>query len=176
MKLVLLRLENREAFKVEMQQAFQKGYTDYFGPTKDIVLPFADIENSLCTDGAVAFEVTDAESEERLGGCIVVISQDGKCGSLHLLYTKVGYQNRGAASFLWREIEKRFSTVKEWETHTPYFDIRNIHFYVNRCAFHIVEFYNDHHPEPQEHFSNEGKDPTGGLGMFRFKKMMQYKE
>ncbi|OFN39961.1 hypothetical protein HMPREF2559_04915 [Corynebacterium sp. HMSC072G08] len=27
-------------------------------------------------------------------------------------------------------------------------DKRNVHFYVNRLGFHIVEFYNPHHPEP----------------------------
>ena len=27
-----------------------------------------------------------------------------------------------------------------------YFEKRNIHFYVNRCGFHIVEFFNSHHP------------------------------
>ena len=25
---------------------------------------------------------------------------------------------------------------------------RNIHFYVNRCGFHIVEFFNEKHPDP----------------------------
>lgn len=29
---------------------------------------------------------------------------------------------------------------------TPYFEVRNIHFYVNKCGFHIVEFFNEHHP------------------------------
>lgn len=27
---------------------------------------------------------------------------------------------------------------------------RNIHFYVNRCGFHIVEFFNSHHPDPND--------------------------
>jgi hypothetical protein len=30
--------------------------------------------------------------------------------------------------------------VRVWETMTPYFEKRNIHFYVNKCGFHIVEF------------------------------------
>ena len=56
--------------------------------------------------------------------------------------------------------------IKVWETVTPYFEKRNIHFYVNRCGFHIVEFYNSHHPDPH--------DPDGSAedqdGMFRFLK------
>lgn len=55
-----------------------------------------------------------------------------------------------------------------WETVTPYFEKRNIHFYVNRCGFHIVEFFNSHHPDPN--------DPDGDNlmndGMFRFEKVM----
>ncbi|ADD42351.1 hypothetical protein Snas_2674 [Stackebrandtia nassauensis DSM 44728] len=27
---------------------------------------------------------------------------------------------------------------------------RNIHFYVNKCGFHIVEFFNEHHPDPHD--------------------------
>ena len=37
--------------------------------------------------------------------------------------------------------------VREWELGTPYFEVRNIHFYVNKCGFHIVEFFNEHHPD-----------------------------
>ena len=34
---------------------------------------------------------------------------------------------------------------------TPYFDKRNIHFYVNVCGFHITEFFNEKHPMPDIH-------------------------
>ena len=27
---------------------------------------------------------------------------------------------------------------------------RNIHFYVNKCGFHIVEFFNSLHPDPRD--------------------------
>ena len=37
-----------------------------------------------------------------------------------------------------------------WETITPYFEKRNVHFYVNKCGFHIVEFFNEHHPDPHD--------------------------
>ena len=36
--------------------------------------------------------------------------------------------------------------MREWELVTPHFEVRNIHFYVNKCGFHIVEFFNEHHP------------------------------
>lgn len=58
---------------------------------------------------------------------------------------------------------------KIWETLTPYFETRNIHFYVNRCGFHIVEFFNERHPYegPDAEEANE----LGGA--FRFQKIME---
>lgn len=40
--------------------------------------------------------------------------------------------------------------VREWELGTPYFEVRNIHFYVNKCGFHIVELFNEHHPDTSD--------------------------
>lgn len=50
-------------------------------------------------------------------------------------------------------------------------DIRNIHFYVNRCGFHIVEFFNSHRPDPND--PEPDRHPTfepSPEGMFRFEK------
>ena len=57
--------------------------------------------------------------------------------------------------------------IEVWETCTPYFDRRNIHFYINRLGFHAVEFFNEYHPEPHmpEQFDQED-------GLFRFEKRM----
>ena len=41
-----------------------------------------------------------------------------------------------------------FPEIRAWETITPYFEKRNIHFYVNRCGFHIVEFWKKYHHGP----------------------------
>ncbi len=55
--------------------------------------------------------------------------------------------------------------VTVWETVTPYFEKRNIHFYVNRCGFHIVKYFNEHHCAPD--------DKDGELfEMFRFEKIL----
>ena len=62
--------------------------------------------------------------------------------------------------------------VKVWETVTPYFEKRNIHFYVNRCGFHIVEFFNCHHPDPNDPDSADISDNQFPDGMFRFEKKM----
>lgn len=48
---------------------------------------------------------------------------------------------------------------------TPYFDKRNIHFYVNRCGFQIVEFFHPYHPDRYRSDDGKGLDE-----MFRFEK------
>ena len=59
--------------------------------------------------------------------------------------------------------------TRVWETCTPYFEKRNIHFYVNKCGFHIVEFWNEKHPDPDMPTDFVG---DGNEGMFRFQKKM----
>ena len=56
-----------------------------------------------------------------------------------------------------------------WETTTPYFEKRNIHFYVNRCGFHIVEYFNSRHPA----LHDPDSDDTDSDGMFRFQKVKE---
>lgn len=41
---------------------------------------------------------------------------------------------------------------------TPYFEKRNIQFYVNRSGFHIVEFFSSHHPDPNDPDAAEQAD------------------
>ena len=54
---------------------------------------------------------------------------------------------------------------------TPYFEQRNIHFYVNRCGFNIVEFFNKFHPDPNMPDADVKKfDEQFPDGMFRFEK------
>ena len=62
------------------------------------------------------------------------------------------------------------SEHESMETCTPYFDKRNIHFYVNVCGFHITEFFNEKHPMPDtpDDFVGDGNE-----GMFAFKKQMR---
>ena len=54
-----------------------------------------------------------------------------------------------------------------------YFEKRNIHFYVNRCGFHIVEFFNSHHPDPNDPDVSEQMNEQFPEGMFRFEKVMK---
>lgn len=154
-------------FKIDIQEAFQKGFEDAFGKTEGTVLPEKYIDKSLNAKGAIAYKaVIDGEF---VGGAIVVIDETTQHNHLDLLYVKYGTQTKGVGFEIWKQIERRFPKTKEWETCTPCFEKRNIHFYVNKCGFHIVEYVHKKHcvlDMPDDFIGD------GGEGMFIFKKQM----
>ena len=159
--------EDLSQFKKDMQEAFQKGFEDVYGKTDGIILPEKDIDSSLNEKGSVAYKaVVDGKM---IGGAVVVINEETGHNHLHLLYVKYGVQTKGVGYAIWTGIEKLHPNTKVWETCTPYFERRNIHFYVNKCGFHIVEFQNEYNtpPEAPDDFIGDGGD-----GMFIFKKWM----
>lgn len=156
-----------DQFKVIAQEAFQKGFEEHFGKTTDIILPEKDIDNSLNTKGSIAYKaIVDGEF---VGGAIVVINKETQHNHLDFLFVKHGTQSKGIGKAIWFQLEKLHPETKIWETCTPYFDVRNIHFYVNVCKFHIVEFFNERHPMPDvpDDFVGDRNE-----GMFEFIKQM----
>ena len=120
--------------------------------------------NIVTTDG---FDII--HNEEKVGG--IVLRIDGSHGELELLFTSPKKHSKGIGYAAWCEVEKMYPQVRIWETVTPYFETRNIHFYVNRCGFHIVEFFNRYHPDPNE-MDDEEYEEGEDDGMFRFEKVM----
>ena len=156
MNFQLLRLEENDIslFKHDMQEAFQLGAAEWEDDLDEEVLPESHIDKSLNTKGAIAYKaVVDGEL---LGGAIVVI--DGNHGHLDFLYVKSGTQSKGIGQKIWNAIETGHPEVTHWETCTPYFDTRNLHFYINCCGFAAVEFYNGMHMDPNAPFGDDGSD------------------
>lgn len=154
-------------YKRDMQEAFQKGFERKYGKTDHTILPEKDIDCSLRAKGATAYKaVADGKI---VGGAVVVIDEETQQNHLELLYVRHGLQSRGIGAKIWSAIEKMYPQTKVWETCTPYFERRNIHFYINVCGFRAVEFFNEKHPMP-----NESEDFIGdGMeGMFLFRKQM----
>ncbi len=162
MRLEVLTEEKTDQFKADMKAAFRFGAMQGMDLDEE-VLPEEDLVRSLSAEGAVAY--TAMEGEEMVGGAIVVIDAITQINHLDFLYVKVGQQGKKIGQFIWREIENRYPDTEIWETCTPYFDKRNIHFYINRCGFHAVEFYNRFHPD--SHFPEDAEDDQFD-GMFRF--------
>ena len=89
-------------------------------------------------------------------------------GHLDFLYVRHGEQSRGLGQAIWRAIEQGFPHIQLWETATPWFEKRNLHFYINHCGFAAVEFFCTRHPD---HSSGRPDD----MAFFRFEKRMDSK-
>jgi hypothetical protein len=172
-KLVPLRSDDREQFITDNQEAFNYGALEEFGLRDDHfeedgeIISRETIEQSI--DGGEAYRIMQAGRP--VGG--VVIKVDGERGNLDLLFVSPGVHSKGIGYAAWCAVERLHPEVKVWETVTPYFEKRNIHFYVNRCGFHIVEFYNSHHPDPNDPESSQEHDDQFPEGMFRFEKRIK---
>ncbi len=159
--------DDRDQFISDNQEAFNFGALEEFGRRDDHfeeegeIISAETIMKSI--EGGEAYRIM--QNGHPVGG--VVIKVDGEMGDLELLFVSPKAHSKGIGYAAWCAVEKLHPEVKVWETVTPYFEKRNIHFYVNRCGFHIVEFFNSHHPDP-----NDPDDITEGEmdGMFRFVK------
>ena len=170
-QLRIVPVHDLPAFKHDMQEAFQKGAEAEFGSIAEEILPESHINASLAKPGSVAYAAI--ENDRMVGGAIVQINSVTRHNHLDFLYVKHGVQSKGVGLAIWSEIERLHHETEVWETGTPYFEKRNIHFYVNKCGFHIVEYFNEKHPDP--HLPEDDRlstDDTPGFehGFFRFEK------
>ena len=173
-RLVPLRQHDRNKFILDNQEAFNFGALEEFGLRDDHfesggeIISRETIEKSI--DGGMAYRIM--LDGRKVGG--VVLKVDGERGNLELLFVSPHEHSRGIGYAAWREVERMHPEVTVWETVTPYFEKRNIHFYVNRCGFHIVEFFNRHHPDPNDSdFHDSTFEEQFPEGMFRFEKVMK---
>lgn len=168
MDFILMPIEKEDiaTFKKDMQEAFQKGAMQEFNDLNVEILSEKDIEKSLSAKGGNAYKaVIDGKI---VGGAIVVINKLTQHNHLDFLYVKNGIQSKGIGKMIWNEIEKLYPETIIWETCTPYFEKRNVHFYINRLGFHAVEFFNPYHKD-----TSIPDDMIGGDYFFRFEKVMK---
>ena len=176
-KLKPLEASDKEQFIKDNQEAFNYGALEEFGmrdnhfEEDEQIISRETIENSIA-EGEAYRIVVDGKNA---GG--LVLRVEGTKGDLDLLFVYPKAHSKGIGYAAWCEVEKLHPEVMLWETVTPYFEKRNIHFYVNRCGFHIVEFYNSHYPDPHDPDSRETLDKQDGQfpeGMFRFEKRIEH--
>jgi GNAT superfamily N-acetyltransferase len=165
-----LRPEERLQFRTDLQEAFMAGLLDQLpqAPSDGPIPSDADVAASLDAPHAVAFHIL--LEGQQVGGVVLAIHPQTQRNALDFFFVKPGVHGRGIGQQAWALVEKAFPETVVWETHTPYFEKRNIHFYVNKCGFKIVEFFNDRHPDPHD---NHDEDPSFEDGMFRFEKRMR---
>ena len=168
-----LEPSDREQFIRDNQDAFNYGALEEFGLRDDHfeedgeIISRETIETSI--DGGEAYRIM--QDGRTAGGLIIKV--DGERGDLDILFVSPCVHSKGIGYAAWCAVERLHPEVRVWETVTPYFEKRNIHFYVNRCGFHIVEFYNSRHPDPNDPDMAEQMDEQFPDGMFRFEKRIE---
>ena len=168
-KLELLKKDDEEQFIKDNQYAFKYGAEQYFSQSEmkeqyeeeGERISRETIYNSIHHEGSIAYRILDGEKP--VGGIIITIVEDK--GDLEIFFVDPSCHSKGIGQAAWKKIEEIHDSVKVWETVTPCFEKRNIHFYVNKLGFHIVAYYNEHYKDPNV--------PEDMWEMFKFEKVIK---
>ena len=177
-ELIPLTNDDREQFILDNQWAFKHGAMIEFGERDNHL----DSDEEIISRKTIEMSIDAKDSEtyriilngKKVGGVILHVDKSTQAGELDILFTAPEEHSKGIGYGAWLAVEALHPEVKIWRTCTPYFDKRNIHFYVNKCGFQIDEFWceyfqPDHEmPDADEHDPNEGPDE-----MFAFVKVMK---
>ena len=156
-----------------VQEAFAPAVYETFGQRDYGPIPSdEEVWASFHAPGAVVYHIF--HGQEATGGVVLRIDKVSGHNILELFFLSPNYHGRGLGLAAWRAVEALYPQTKVWETVTPYFEKRNIHFYVNKCGFHIVEFFNAHHvaPDLSVPVCRDGSPMPGMDEFFRFRKVM----
>ena len=176
--LVPLTAGDREQFILDNQWAFKYGAMMEFGECDDHTLD----DGEIISRTTIEKSIDNSKSEtyrimldgEKVGGLILTIDKETHHNHLDILFVLPEAHSKGIGYGAWQAVEALHPETKVWETCTPYFEKRNIHFYVNKCGFQIDQFWCEYfqpdHPMPDA----DERDPDEGPDeMFRFIKVMQ---
>ena len=169
-KLIPIKETEKEKFIKDLQSAFEVAVIKEYGKQDGETIPRKYIEDSINQKGVETFNIS--LNNEIVGGVAIAINEKTMHNSLELFFIKENYQNKRIGLSVWKAVEKKYPNTKVWETVTPYFEKRNIHFYVNNCGFKIVEFFNPYHKD--DSVDNMQENNTIGQDyFFRFEKEMK---
>ncbi len=150
--LVPITPDDKEQFILDNQRAFKYGAQTMFGMRDDRteegeeVISRKTIERSMNGEKAETYRIVCDGIV--VGGLILQIDQQHSKGELEILFVNPEAHSKGIGQAAWKAVEAMHPEIRVWETITPYFEKRNIHFYVNRLGFHVVEFWNKFHHGP----------------------------
>ena len=176
--LVPLAADDREQFILDNQWAFKYGAMMEFGERDD----HTDGDGEIISRATIERSMDDPKSEvyrivldgERVGGLILTIDKETRHNHLDILFVLPEAHSRGIGYGAWQAVEALHPETEVWETCTPYFEKRNIHFYVNKCGFQIDQFWCEYFEPEQVLPEDEKRDPDEGPDeMFRFVKVMK---
>ena len=145
--LVPITPDDKEQFILDNQRAFkygaQEGMRDNRMEEGEEVISRKTVERSMNGERAETYRIVC--DGKVVGGLILQIDQQHAKGEQEILFVNPEVHNKGIGQAAWKAVEAMHPEIRIWETITPYFEKRNIHFYVNRLGFQIVEFWNKYH-------------------------------
>ncbi len=166
--------QERETFILANQRAFQYGAMEEFGLRDDHTEEDGEIISratiAQCLDAIDNEAYLICYEGKTVGGMILKINQKTHHNHLEILFTAPEEHSRGIGYGAWCAAEALHPETVIWETCTPYFEKRNIHFYINKCGFSAVEFFCEYHSDPNTPADDSGKGPDE---MLRFIKRMK---
>ena len=174
--LVGITPDDKEQFILDNQRAFKYGAQTMFGMRDnrmeegEEVISRKTIERSMNGEHAETYRIICDGNV--VGGLILQIDQQHAKGELEILFVNPEAHSKGIGQAAWKAVEAMHPEIRVWETITPYFEKRNIHFYVNRLGFHIVEFWNKFHHGPAVPEDIE-EDWSEDDEMFVFRKVIE---
>ena len=136
LELKKIKLQEIEFFQQKMVESFRSGVMDRFGNIDAAPIPPEDdLSQSLKRANTDLWAIM----LDGVPAGATVISKDAAMGkySLDLLFIFKEFINKRMGFKAWQLIESTYPDARIWETHTPYFERRNIHFYVNKCGFKL---------------------------------------
>lgn len=141
-----LRERDYKGFCDDVKEIFFIAVIEMFGQLEDgrKIISADEVYRTLQDPMCEAYAVS-ADGVEVVGG--VAIKADAMTGrnSLELFYIYPDRQGNGLGLQIWQGVEKMYLGTRVWHLVTPYFEKRNIHFYVNKCRFKIAEFWSKAH-------------------------------
>lgn len=145
-QLVKVAPSEYDIFKTHITTAFIKGLYEAFpnaaNPELEAPVPGEDdyVESLNDPTSTAYFFYLNGVN---VGGVIVQINPTTHYNKVDLLYINSDAHGKGIGQQAWYAIENEFPATKAWELVTPYFEKRNIYFYVNKCHFKITEFFSE---------------------------------
>ncbi len=167
-----LAADDREQFIRDNQEAFYFGAMQEFGMRDDHLDDAGEIISrktiEACLDNPANEVYRIRQGDAIVGGIILKIDPIAHRNHLEILFVSPTAHSRGIGYAAWLAAEALHPETAVWETCTPYFEKRNIHFYINKCGFVATEFFCAYHTDAHAVEQDDGPDE-----MLRFVKTMK---
>ena len=176
--LVPLTEDDREQFILDNQLAFKYGALQEFGERDNHIDDNGEIISrktiERCIDAPNSETYRIVVDGKKVGGLILKIDKETHRNELEILFTLPDEHSKGIGYGACLAVEALHPETVVWQTCTPYFDKRNIHFYVNKCGFKIDGFWCEYFAPTNDLPDDEDRDPNEGPDeMFHFVKVMR---